>query len=525
VANLKCLIGIDIGTTGTKSALFDCEGNLLADAYQESKLYYPRPGWVEQDPQDFYRSTCETINEVIQKSGIQSKDVAAISLDGQMAGIMGIDQNWDAVTLYDSWLDTRCKKYVDYIKQNFEDKVLQLSGLPSTVAHCAKILWWKNEQPEIFQKIRKFIQPAAYVAGKLAGLSGKDAFIDYTYLHFSGLYDAQSTNWSRELCEDLQVPMEKLPEIVEPWKIIGVLTEGAAKDCGLIPGIPIAAGTGDQAAGFLGAGLTEPGMVVDVAGTASVFACCVDKYKPDLKYKTLLFPKAASQGLWFPHAFIGGGGLCLRWFRDGMVKPNQQELEQIYQLLDQEIMAVHPGSDSLMFIPHLGGRNYPYNSEVRGVFAGFSWGHERKHFYKSILEAIAYEYYFYLKIEKELFPEANFTEVRAIGGGSKSKVFNQIKANVLGIPYVQLNRDEVGGLGSAIIAGYAVGIFKNMEATAKQFIRTKNRIEPEAEVTEYYRNFAELYIEMFSILEPLYNRLTKLTALPKPAKTKDENSE
>ena len=513
---MKYLIGIDIGTTGTKAALFDTEGNLMADAYQESTLYYPKPGWVEQNPEDFYSSACDTIREVIRKSGVNPKDIAAISLDGQMAGIMGIDDNWNAVTHYDSWLDTRCKKYVEYIKNNFELKVLNLSGLPSTVAHCAKMLWWKNEQPETFNNIKKFIQPAAYVAGKLAGLTAKDAFIDYTYLHFTGLYDAKTTDWSRELCSEFGIPIEKLPAIVEPWKVIGCVTGKAAQDCGLDTETAVVAGAGDQAAGFLGAGLIEPGMVVDVAGTASVFACCVNEYKPDLEYKTLLFPKAASKGLWFPHAYIAGGGLCLRWFRDGMVKPGQDEMEDIYKVLDQEALSVPPGSDSLMFVPHLGGRNYPYNSEVRGVWAGFSWGHDRKHFYKSMLEALAYEYYYYLKIEKSLFPQVNFKEVRAIGGGSKSRVFNQIKANVLGIPYVQLTRDEVGGLGSAIIAGYGTGIFKSMEEASSRFIGTKNRIEPDMKLNEYYKNYAELYIDMFNMMNPFYERLSRISALERP---------
>lgn len=513
---MKYLIGVDIGTTGTKIALFNTEGEMIAEAYEESKLYYPKPGWVEQDPEDFYKSTCNTVREVISKSKVNPSDIAAISLDGQMAGILGIDEQWNPVTHYDSWLDGRCKKYVEYIKNNFEEKVMKLSGLPSTIAHCAKILWWMNEKPEVFKNISKFIQPAAYVAGKLAGLRAKDAFIDYTYLHFTGLYDAEKTQWSDELCSIFKVPQEKLPEIVEPWKVIGNMTEKGSRDSGIAQGTPIVAGAGDQAAGFLGAGLTEPGLVVDVAGTASVFACCVNKFKPDLKYRTLLFPKAASKGLWFPHAYIGGGGLCLRWFRDGIVRPGQDELKEAYNILNREAADVPAGSDSLMFIPHLGGRNYPYNSKVRGVWAGFSWGHDRKHFYRSILESIAYEYYYYLKIEKNLFPDIAFKEVRVIGGGGKSKLFNQIKSDVLGIPYVQLTREEVGVLGSAIIAGYGVGIYDNMEKVANSFVKTKNRIEPDMKLHEYYRNFAELYIEMFKILEPLYEKVSEVSAIERP---------
>ncbi len=513
---MKYLIGIDIGTTGTKSAIFDTEGNMLGQSYRESTLHYPKPGWVEQDPEEFYALSCETIKEIITDTGVDPEEVAAICVDGQMAGILGIDDNFEPVTRYDSWLDNRCKKYVEHIRETCEDQVLELSGLPSTVAHCAKILWWKNEEPETYDRIKKFIQPAAYVSGRMAGLRGSEAFIDYTYLHFSGLYDSKTVEWSKELCDQLDVSMDKLPEIVAPWKVIGSLTEEVAEECGLAASIKIVAGAGDQAAGFLGAGLVEPGLVVDVAGTAAVFACCVDEFRPDVENKTLIFPKAASEGLFFPHAFIGGGGLCLRWFRDGMVQPSDDELGNMYNTLNDEAEDLPPGSDGLLFVPHLGGRNYPYNSEIRGTWSGYSWGHERKHFYKSIMEAIAYEYYSYLQIEKGLFPEVEFKEVRVIGGGSKSPMFNQIKADVLGIPYVQLDREEVGVLGSAIIAGYGVGLFDDLNETAKRFVNTRNRIEPNMERHAYYKNYAELYKDMINTMDPIYKRMAELAAVPAP---------
>ena len=505
------LIGVDLGTTATKAALFDSEGVLLGSASEESILHYPRPGWVEADPEDFYTSACSTIRAAVSRSGVNSREVKALSISGQMAGIMGIDSGWRAVTHYDSWLDMRCEKYVRYIQENYEEIVLRSSGLPTTVAHCAKILWWQNEKADVFASIKKFIQPSVYVAGRLADLGAEEAFIDYTYLHFTGLYDAETTNWSSELCSNLDIPLEILPQIVEPWKIVGTISSRASAECGLEAGTAIAAGAGDQASGFLGAGIVEPGIAVDVAGTASVLACCVDDYRPDLTFKTLLFPKAVAAGLWYPHACVGGGGLCLRWFRDNFSMPGQGLLKDFYETLDEESMEVAPGSDSLLFIPHLGGRGYPYHDKMRGVWAGFSWGHDRAHFYKSIMESIAYEYRHFLEIERSLFPEVDFKEIRVIGGGSKSEAFNRIKANVLGIPYVQLNRDEVGELGSAIIAGHAVGIFKDIKEASKSFISTKGRIEPDTETHEYYRELAELYYDLTRSLDPFYERLAKIS--------------
>jgi len=247
------LIGVDIGTGGTKAAIFDAEGHLLASAYEESKIRYPKPGWVEQDQDDFYRSSVNTIKEIIIKSGVNPKDVAAIAFDSQMSGIGGIDEKWNPIIRYDSWLDTRCEPYIEFMRQKAGDLILKKTGCAPTYAHGPKILWWKNEQEKVFDKIYKFIVPACYVAGKMAGLKGEEAFIDYTYIHFSGFSDTEKMGWSEDLCDIFQIPDSKLPKIVRPWDIVGKLTPEAARDCGLIGGIPIAAGAGDTAASLLGA--------------------------------------------------------------------------------------------------------------------------------------------------------------------------------------------------------------------------------------------------------------------------------
>ncbi|HJX02189.1 MAG TPA: FGGY family carbohydrate kinase, partial [Candidatus Humimicrobiaceae bacterium] len=172
------LIGVDVGTNGVKSAIFDESGNLVSEAFEESKLYYPESCAVEQDPDEIYLSVINTIKECVQKSNIDVKNVEGISIDGQMAGICSIDKDWSPVTPYDSWLDTRCTAYVELMKKE-ESKVISLSGGPPSFTHGPKMLWWKNEKPEIFKKIAKFIMPSAYAAGKLAGLKASDAYIDY----------------------------------------------------------------------------------------------------------------------------------------------------------------------------------------------------------------------------------------------------------------------------------------------------------------------------------------------------------
>jgi xylulokinase len=223
----------------------------------------------------------------------------------------------------------------------------------------------------------------------------------------------------------------------------------------------------------------------------------------------LLFPKAVSEGLWHPHAYIGGGGLCLSWYRDSILQLGAEAGKISYADLDSEAAQIPPGADKLLFIPHLGGRSNPCDSDMRGAWAGLSWSHKRGHFYRSILESIAYEYEIYLSIERELFPEIQFREVHVIGGGAKSQIFNQIKADVLGIPYVEVDCQEVACLGSALIAGKAAGVFENIEKTALAFTKTKNRIEPNPQNYAVYHEYAGLYREMMKDLKPFYRRLSK----------------
>ena len=511
------LIGVDLGTMGTKAAIFDTEGNLLALAFEESKLLYPKPGWVEQDPEDFYFSSLRTIKESLEKSGVEPGQVAALAFDGQMAGIGSIDAQWQTPTVYDSWLDTRCAPYIDRMREH-EDLIIETSGGPPTFCHGPKIMWWKHEEPEVFSRIRKFVVPGAYVSGRMAGLEAEDAFIDYTYIHFSCLSDANGAKWSKDLCHLFDVPMEKLPRIVKPWEIIGRLTAEAAEGCGLLAGTPIAAGCGDQAAGMLGAAMVEPGMVFDVAGTASVFSICVDQYTPDLEHKTLFTARLVPEDLWYALAYINGGGLNLRWFRDELASQEKAEAAQegksAYAILDAAAASVPPGSDSLLFLPHLGGRVTPSDPDLRGLWMGFTWSHRKEHFYRSLLEGVAYEYAYYLDIERKLLPDLEFKEARVIGGGSRSDLWNQIKADVLGIPYVRLNREEYAVLGSAIVAGHAVGIFDDLKATSKSFVESISRVEPRPKYHDYYRPLADIYTSLFDTLRSTYRDLGGLAPAP-----------
>ena len=507
-------IGIDIGTAGTKAAIFDLLGNQLATAYEESKLNYPQVGWVEQKPEDFYTSTINTVKEIIEKSGVNSRDIGSIAFSGQMAGILGIDRDWNPVIIYDSWLDIRCRAYVDYLRRDYIDMLMDITAAPPSIAHLPKMLWWKNERPSTFEKIYKFTVPSVYVAGKLAGLRGDQAFYDYTYITYTGLFDVRKMKWSDELCGIFGIPLDKLPLIVKPWEIVGELTSKEADKCGLVKGIPIVAGAGDYPASCLGAGITRTGLCLDVAGTASILSASTAKVIPDKQFKTLLYTRSVVPELWIPHAYVGGGGLCLRWFRDEMARYEKKIAEESgknpYQVLDKATSQVPEGSEGLFFVPHLAGRMYPCNPKMKGVWLGFSWKHTTSHLYKSILESIAYEYYYYFKIIRTLFKDIEFNQVRGIGGGSQSGIWNQMKADVLNMPYVLLNREEYGVLGLAVLGGYAVKTFKDYITTIDEWIKPVKKIMPTKERQEKYRKYAEFYEQLLNDLDKIFERYEHL---------------
>jgi xylulokinase len=506
----KYLIGVDLGTSGTKAALYQVDGKLISDASVEVPLFYPKPGVVEQENEDFYTSAARAVRSCIESSGIEPGEVAAIAFDSQMAGLGLIGENFEPVARFDSWLDMRCQPYIEWMDKEAGDRITQLTGCPPTCDHGPKMLWWKTEQPEIYARTAKFVMPGTYVAGRIAGLNAEQAFIDHTYIHFSGFSDGQKTRWSGELCGRFGLDMDKLPRIIDPCEVIGEVTEKSARKFGLAPGTLIAAGAGDTAANALGAGIVHPGMLFDVAGTASVLAGCTDKFVADTKNRALITMRSVIPGLWNPLAYIAGGGIALRWYRDQFYNRARGESlpipgEDLYPEMITFAQGVVPGSDGLFFSPHLGGRICPSSPDMRGAWVGVSWSHTQAHFARSILESIAYEYAYYLKILTEALPELVLVEARVVGGGARSEVWNQIKADVLNVPYQRLAGNEFGAWGAAMIAGKASGLINDLAAHAERAALLNGKpIRPIQGNHEIYLPLIEKYIRLEQALNQFY---------------------
>ncbi len=505
------LIGVDLGTSATKAALYRVDGTLVAEAGQEVPVYYPRPGVVEQENGDFYATAAATVRRCMTESGVDPRDVAAIAFDSQMAGVGSVDEHYQPATRFDSWLDMRCEPYIDWMSREAGEQITRLTGCPPTCDHGPKMLWWKHEQPDDYRRVAKFLMPAAYVAGRMAGLKGEQAYIDHTFIHFSGFADTQNGCWSDALCRTFGLDLDKLPRIVAPWDVIGEVTAAAARDFGLAAGTVIAAGAGDTAANALGAGIVRPGMLFDVAGTAAVLAGCTETFASDVTQRALLTMRSVIPGLWHPLAYIAGGGIALRWFRDqffnvtrGQALPAESDL---YDEMTGWALQAPAGSDGLFFSPHLGGRICPSSPAMRGAWVGFSWTHTQAHFFRAVLESVAYEYAYYLRILTELLPELRLTEARAIGGGARSAVWNQIKADVLGVPYQRLDGNEFGTWGCALIAGKAAGLFDDLAARAAESAQPVGApIQPVVDRRAVYDPLVEQYIALQSTLNGFFTQ-------------------
>jgi len=501
---------LDLGTTSVKTGLFNEQGTLKDYTERTIRTYYPRIGLAEQAPEELCHIVLANIRHIITMAHINPQNIAAVCIVGQMGAILGIDKNWKDITCIATPLDTSAVPYLNLIMKN-GNRVIELTGAVPT--HSPKILQWKQEHPDVFKRIEKFVVPSTYVVGMLADLRCQDAFIDRTYLYLSGLSDSERGVWSDELCSAFGIPNCKLPQIVEPWAKVGYLSKNLALDSGLVAGTPIIAGAGDASATCLGAGIIKPGQMFDISGTACILGTCIDRFLPDKDNKNLWMLGSVIPNYWYPIA-VTFGGRSHRWFIDTFCKEEIREAEiqqcTVYSILDQQAKGTPPGSHSLIFLPHLGGKLCPPSPNARGSWIGFNWAHKKSDFYRSILESIAYEFNIYLEIIKKHCSIKIPKDITIVGGGANSKLWNQIKADVLGIPYLTINRHPASLFGAFIIAGYAVGLFDDILKAGLEPIEIKDRILPLDSNHRLYKKYTEPYATLIPMTNMIFDNMDKV---------------
>jgi xylulokinase len=510
-------IGYDCGTMGTKVAVYLEDSSLISETYRPHVIKYPKPGWAEMNPEQFYDVVTDGIKECMTKSRINPESVKGIACSGIICGFLPIDYEWRPLGPYIPYLDGRAKDEALYIAENREPIWIEESGSAIVGAHLPPIIirWLINNQQEVIKDTKKVITCAHYVMGKLGGLKAKDAFIDWGHLSGWGIgFDARRRNWSEKQIEEFGIPYEILPEVKKPWDIVGTLTKEEADKTGLKEGTPLIAGSGDVMQSNLGSGAVEVGMCTDIAGTASIYTFLVEGFNKEItNTKALYNAMGTLDDQYMYYAFIPAGGLSLRWYRDDVI--GRKDDEEFYDEMNKLAQKVPLGSEFSLFLPYLQGRSCPFWQNASAAWLGLYGSNNSGTLWRSMLEAIAFEYLSWVNILRKV--GAKLTKIIGTGGGSKGKLWNQIKADMLNLPYVTLKRTEGAVLGNALLAAYGVGDIKNIKETVYKWVRTKDEFVPDRARNEAYTKIYEKRQELLNgPLREVFEKLMELHEIAVP---------
>jgi len=489
---MGCVIGCDIGTQALKAVLWGEEGRILSTETSKFVVDYPHPAWAEQDPTQWWRAMVEVIPRLCQKAGVAPHSVVAIGVDGTVDGFVPVAEGGETLAPYILWMDRRAARECEYIASLINPKRLfNLTGLNLDASHtAAKMLWLRNHRPEVYKRAWKLMPSATYIVYKLTG----ECVLDHSNASSTMLFDVRAREWSVEMLGFLGIEPDLLPEVRRGIDIAGLLTSEAARALNLPAGIPVVVGCGDEHAACVGAGGIEPGIAVDILGTAE--PVCMSAYGPAFDESQLVETHChAHPERWLLEnpGFVSGGNY--RWFRDNFyVHIDSQDAS--YETLNREAARVSPGSDGLIFLPCMMGAMAPeWNDKARGVFFGLTLAHTRGHMARALLEGAAYA----LRSVIESMQRMGLTvhEIRAVGGGAKSDLLRQIRADVTGIPVTSLSVTETTGLGAALLAAVGVGLCSDLKEAVNCTIKVARVNEPnlgnKALYDQTYQNFLFLY--------------------------------
>jgi D-xylulose kinase len=492
---------IDAGTSGLRSMIFDAEGKEIGRDYQEYQSLFPKPAWVEQDADDWWRAVCATAKNVIKKTKIDPANVVGISVTNQRETIVPVDEGGRALRKAIVWQDRRTIPECKEIESRLgNDGIYEIAGLTiDPYFSASKILFIKKRKPEVFAQTHKFLLVHDFIEMQLSG-----KFVtDWSNASRTMLFDIEQHEWSKKICETLEIPIEKMPEPHPSGEIIGELTKAAAKATGFKEGTPVISGIGDQQAGALGLGLVSSGRLSCTTGTGTFLLAFLDKPLRDPQ-KRMLCSCHGIPGAWVMEASMFTTGSVYRWFRDQMseyekLKAKEQGKDP-YELLNEQAAQAPAGSNGLVLIPHFAGAGAPHwNPYSRGVIAGLALGHSRKDVIRAIMESICFEIKKNIEIMQEL--KIKTDEVRITGGMTRSKTFNQIQADVYGVPVLLSRTEEATALGTAMLVLKATGIYKSYEEVTRKVTKIKETIQPNPQNREKYLRMFDISKRMYKALE------------------------
>ncbi len=504
------LIGVDIGTSGTKTVIFDLKGNTIGSALYEYPMYQPKMGWAEQDPEDWWKATYMSIEKVMDKTGIKKSEVKGIGLSGQMHGMVLLDKDNNVLRPSIIWCDQRtqpqCDKIMDIMGR---ERLVEITGNPALTGFTAgKVMWVKDNQPEIYEKIAKILLPKDYVRFMLTGEFATEVS-DASGMQY---LDVPKREWSKEVISKLGVEYEWLPTVYESFEISGKITRRAAELTGLAEGTPVGGGAGDQAAGAVGNGIVKSGVMSATIGTSGVIFAHTDEI--------LIEPTGCMQsfchavpGAWHIMAVTNGAGLSYRWIRDELCSLEKVMAERLetdpYEFMGEQAEQAEVGSKGLIYLPYIMGERAPHlDPDAKGVFFGLSASHDRRHMIRSVMEGVSYSLLDGLNIMRSLGLATD--EIRASGGGARSELWRQIMADMFKTDICTINSKEGPALGVALLAGVGVGEFSSVPEACEATISQVTCQKPIDDNAKIYEKFYEVYKGLYPSLKTHYKNVAKI---------------
>lgn len=487
------LLGIDVGTGGTRAVLIDARGRVISAATAEHEpMRSPRIGWAEQSPEDWWRAACQAIKECLTKSSTPAQDIAAIGLTGQMHGLVLLDAQDQVVRPAIIWCDQRTDEECREItKQVGAERLIELTANPALTGFTLPKIWWvRKREPENWARVRSLLLPKDYIRFRLTGARA----IDVADASGTLMFDVVHRRWSQPMLEISKLDEALLPKVFESPEISGYVEEEGARLAGLRTGIPVVAGAGDQAAGAVGMGIVKPGAVSATIGTSGVVFAATSKPVLEPKGRIHTFCHAIPNR-WHVMGVTQGAGLSLRWFRD-QFGAGKDDRRDPYERLAEEAAKTPPGADGLLWAPYLMGERTPHlDPNARGALVGITAQHTRAHVIRAIMEGVAFS----LRDTLTLFREIGvpIESIRLGGGGARSVLWQQIQADIYGMPVELIEADEGGAYGTALLAGVGSGNWPSVEQACETAVRVAKRVQPNPKTVELmnrqYAEYRKLY--------------------------------
>lgn len=497
--DMKYFLGIDVSTTGSKTLLMDSTGTVIGTCSIPHSLSTPKPLWSEQNPQEWWHATVNSIQTLLKQTQIQSNAIAAIGLTGQMHGLVLLDKDGNVLRPAILWNDQRTQAQCDEIHQRIgKERLIQITGNVALTGFTApKILWVAQNEPEVYARVRQVLLPKDYIRYRLTGRYAMDKADGSGTI----LFEIKSRNWSPEILSALEIDPAWMPPTFEGPEFTGVVTAEAANLTGLLAGTPVAAGGGDQAAQAVGGSAVEPGIIGLTVGTSGVVFATTPTALIEPEGRLHAFCHAVP-GRWHLMGVMLSAAGSLQWYRDTLA-PNAS-----FDELLKEAEDAPAGSEGLQFLPYLSGERTPYPDPLaRGAFIGLTLRHTRAHMTRAVLEGVA----FGLKDSFTLIQNAGLkeiTQVRASGGGTKGALWRQILASVLNTELVTVNTSEGAAFGAALLAGVGAGYWHNVHEACQQTVKITGSEPPNPKQVEIYQQSYALFNELYPALKSSFSKMS-----------------